>query len=61
MVKGGQVGVPLVAQWKLTQPGSMKMQVPPLALLSGLKIRHCPELWYSSQMWLRSDVAVAVV
>ena len=30
-------------------------------LASGLGIRHYPELWNSSQTWLRSNVAVAVV
>ena len=38
----------------------MRMQVPFLALLSGLTIRHCHELWCGSQTWLRSLVAVAV-
>ena len=31
-----------------------------LALLSGLGIRCCHELWYRLQMWLVSGVAVAV-
>ena len=31
-----------------------------LALLSRLSIQHCCKLWYKSQMWLRSQVAVAV-
>ena len=39
---------------------SMRMQVRSLALLSGLRIWHCLELLCSSQMWLRSRVAVAV-
>ena len=38
----------------------MRMQVQYLALLSGLKIRHSPELWCRSQMWFGSSVAVAV-
>ena len=38
----------------------MSMQVLSLALLSGLKIRRCCELWCRSQMQLRSGVAVAV-
>ena len=38
----------------------MKMQVPSLALLSGLRIQHCHELWCRSQMWLVSAVVVAV-
>ena len=39
------------------------MWVESLASLSGLRIRHCRELWYWSQIQLRShvDVAVAVV
>ena len=36
----------------------MRMQVQSLALLSG--IQHCCELWWRSQMWLGSCVAVAV-
>ena len=31
-----------------------------LASLSGLRIQHCCELWCRKQMWLRSDVAVAM-
>ena len=31
-----------------------------LALLSGLRIQGCHELWYRPQMWLRSGVAMAV-
>ena len=37
----------------------MRMQVQPLALLSGLRIWCCWELWCRSQMRLSSDVAVA--
>ena len=40
---------------------SMIMWVGALASLSGLRIRHCRELWYRLQMWLRSGVVVAVV
>ena len=29
------------------------MQVPSLALLSGLRILHCHELWCRSQLWCR--------
>ena len=39
---------------------SMRMQVWSLASLSGLRIWHCHELWCRSQMWLGSQVAVAV-
>ena len=40
---------------------SMRMQVQYLALLGGLRIQACSELWYRLQIWLRSGVAVAVV
>ena len=39
----------------------MKLQVQSVALLSGLKIQRCSELWCRSQMRLGSDVAVAVM
>ena len=39
---------------------SMRTQVQSLALLSGLRIWHCCELWCRLQMWLGSGVAVAV-
>ena len=38
----------------------MTLRVRSLALLSGLRIRHCRELWRSLQMQLRSRVAVAL-
>ena len=38
----------------------MRLRVQFLALLSGLKIRRCSELWCRSQTWLGSQVAVAV-
>ena len=49
-----------MAQWKRIWPGTMRLQVRSLALLSRLRIWHCHELWYRFQMWLGSDVAVAV-
>ena len=39
----------------------MRMQLQSLALLSGLRIGYCCELWCRSQTCLRSHVAVAVV
>ena len=54
------LGVPVVAQWKQTRLVSMRMRVQSLALLSGLGIWHCHELWYTSQMWLGSGMAVTV-
>ena len=38
----------------------MRLQVRSLALLSGLRIQRCRELWCRSQMWLGSHVAVAL-
>ena len=32
-----------------------------VALLSGLRIQRCCELWCRSQTWLRACIAVAVV
>ena len=54
------VGVPVVAQQKQIWLTSMRTQVRSLASLSGLRIQCCHELWCSSQMWLRSGMAVAV-
>ena len=57
-----KAGVGVVAQWVTkTQQVSRRMQVPSLALLSGLMIQHCCELWCRSQMKLGSGIAVAVV
>ena len=39
----------------------MRMWVGSLALLSGLRTRHCHKLWYRLQVQLGSRVAVAVV
>ena len=39
---------------------TMRLPVRFLASLSGLGIRHCPELWCRSQLHLGSGVAVAV-
>ena len=52
--------IPIVAQ-RLMNPTSIpRICVPSLASLSGLRIRHCHELWCRSQTWLGSSVAVAV-
>ena len=53
-------GVPIVAQWKWSRLVSARMQVPSLASLSGLWIRHCHELWCRLQTWLQSPVAAPV-
>ena len=34
----------------------MRMHVQSLASLSGLRIRHCPELWCRSQTWLDPEL-----
>ena len=41
-------GVPIVAQQKRIQLGTMKLRIQSLALLSGLRIRRCCELWCKS-------------
>ena len=53
-------GVPVVVQRKQIRPGTMRLQVQSLALLSGLRIWPCHELWYRSKTQLRPCVAVAV-
>ena len=53
-------GVPIMVQWKRIQLGTKRFRVRSLALLSGLRIEHCCELWCRSQTQLRSCVAVAV-
>ena len=42
--KKGDRGVPMVAQQKWIQLGIMRLRVPSMALLSGLRIQHCCEL-----------------
>ena len=50
-----------MAQQSQIQLGTMRLWVRSLALLSGLKIRHCRELWCRSQTLLGSGTAVALV
>ena len=52
---------PVVAQRKCIRLVSMRIWVPSLASISGLRIQRCHELWHRLQTWLRSHVAVAVV
>ena len=54
-------GVPVMAQRKQIQLGSMKMQVQSLASLSGLRIQRWHGLKCRSWMWLGSGISVAVV
>ena len=58
---GSLQGVPAMAQWKQIQLETMRLWVQFLALLSGLRIWHCHELWCRSKMRLGSGIAVAVV
>ena len=55
------MGIPTVAQWKRIWLVPMKIQVRSPALLSGLMIQCCHELWGMSKTWLRFCIAVAVV
>ena len=50
------IGVRIVAQQKRIWLGTMTLQVWSLALLSGLRIWSCCELWYRLQMRLRSGI-----
>ena len=59
-MKGKTSGVPIVAQWLTNPTRNHEVVGSILASLSGLRIRHCHELWCRSQMWLGSHVAVAV-
>ena len=49
-----------MTQWKGIRLGTMRLQVRSLALLSGLRIWRCCELWCRSQTELGSCVAEAV-
>ena len=53
-------GVPIVAQWLTNLTRNHGLQLWSLALLSGLRIQCCCELWYRSQTRLGSQVAVAL-
>ena len=54
-------GVPIMAQQKQIQLGTMRMRVRSLASLRGLRIQRCHELWCRWQTWPGSHVTVAVV
>ena len=53
-------GVPIMAQQKWIQLGTMRLQVLSLALLSGLRFWCCHELWCRWKMRLGYCIAVAV-
>ena len=54
-------GVPVVAQWKQIQLGTVRLRVQSLESFSGLRTWHCLKLLCKSQMRFGSCVAVAVV
>ena len=65
-----QVGVPIVAQWLTNPTRNMRLRVRSLALLSGLRIWHCRELWCTGHrqgsdpallwLWCRPGAAVPI-
>ena len=50
------LGVPVMAQWKLISVGIMRSRVQSLASLSQLRIWCCRELWCRSQTQLDPDL-----
>ena len=50
-----------MARQKQVRPGTVKLRVRSLALISGLGIQHCRELWCTPQTWPGSGIAVAAV
>ena len=50
-----------MAQWLTNLTRNMRFRVRALVLLSGLRIRHCHELWCRLQTRLRPCIAIAVV
>ena len=61
IIKKKFLGVAIMAQWKQIRLGTVRLQVQPLAPLSGLRIWCHHELWYRWQTQLGCGVAVAVV
>ena len=53
-------GVSVVAQWLTNLTRNNEVACLTLAFLSGLRIQHCCELWFSLQMQLGSCIAVAL-
>ena len=53
-----QKRIPLGKKW--IRLGTKRLWVQSMALLSGLSIWRCCELWCRSQMWLGSGIAMAV-
>ena len=63
MEKAQVLGVPVVAQQVTNLTHIPRMWVPSLALLSGLRIQHCHELWCSGLelVWLWCRLAAAAL
>ena len=53
-------GVPIMVQQKQIRLGTMRLWIQSLALLGGLRIWRCHELWYRTQMQLGSGIAVSL-
>ena len=60
-IKKNKIGVPVMTQWLTNLTRNHEVAVRSLALLSGLMIQRCRELWCSLQTRLGSCVAVALV
>ena len=58
--KGGEEGVPIVAQWLMNPSRNHEVVGSIPGLLTGLRIQHCHELWCSSQTQVGSHIAVAL-
>ena len=54
------MGAPVAVQWEQIRLGTMRLWVRSLALLRGVRIQRCRELWCRLQMRLGSGIAVAV-
>ena len=50
-----------MVQWKQILLGTMRLWVPSLALLNGLRIRRCCELWYRLQTRLGCRLAATAL
>ena len=60
-MKNVKMGVLVVTQQKQIKICVLvRTQIRSLALLGGLRIQQCCELWFRSQVWFGSQVAVAV-
>ena len=60
LFKNWMLGVPVMAQWLTTPTRNHEVAVRSLALLSGLRIWRCHELWCRLQTWLGFRVAMSL-